>query len=740
MTTTTNGTLHGLGPEYIDAARFLAKHWSGPLRENHRRHQAAGALAGGLLRAGLKVETVERFVEAVAEEAQDEEAGKRVGVVRPTDQKLKSKSGNVTGFPTLTQLLGDEGANIVRTLKVKLGLAITLDQLAADKALPIEYLCSLGLHDLPEGGVGIPYHDVAGKVLEVKIRTALKATEGSYWPKGKPLRAYGEDRLDAASAAGFQVIVEGESDSWTLWFHGFPALGLPGADTVKKTVELGHVGAVSKAYVFQEPNQSGEEFIRNVRQRLADLGWGGELRFVKLNGIKDPNDLHRQNPDVFRERFQEALDKAEPLTVPAAAKAPEYQPRPWPNPPAAEAYHGLAGEIVRAIEPASEADPAALLVQALIGFGNLIGRSAHFRVEADRHFGNEFIALVGRTAKARKGTSWGQIHRLLTAAEEFWAAERVQSGLSSGEGLIWSVRDPILKRERIKERGAEVRYEEVEADPGVADKRLLVYEPEFANVLKQTERQGNTLSVIIRQAWESGSLRSMTKNSPARASGAHVSIIGHITAEELRRYLSLTETANGFANRFMWICTQRSKQLPEGGRPDELVLRGLVERLGHVLTFARGIGEVGRDEQTRALWREVYGDLSADRPGLGGALLARGEAHVMRLALLYALLESSRLIQAPHLMAALAVWQYALDSVRYIFGDALGDPVADDLLRFLRAAGPDGATRTDIRDFFGRNRSSEQIGRALALLAEHGLARRLQRDTNGRPAECWAAV
>jgi hypothetical protein len=66
-----------------------------------------------------------------------------------------------------------------------------------------------------------------------------------------------------------------------------------------------------------------------------------------------------------------------------------------------------------------------------------------------------------------------------------------------------------------------------------------VYEPEFANVLKHTERQGNTLSVILRQAWDgTGAIRALTKNSPARATGAHVSMIGHITAEELRRYLT----------------------------------------------------------------------------------------------------------------------------------------------------------------------------------------------------------
>src|SRR5712671_70478 len=71
--------------------------------------------------------------------------------------------------------------------------------------------------------------------------------------------------------------------------------------------------------------------------------------------------------------------------------------RHWPDPLPSEAYHGLAGEIVRAIEPHTEADPAALLLQLLAGFGSIVGRKPHFRAEADRHYLNLFVVLVGTT-------------------------------------------------------------------------------------------------------------------------------------------------------------------------------------------------------------------------------------------------------------------------------------------------------------------------------------------------------
>ena len=422
------------------------------------------------------------------------------------------------------------------------------------------------------------------------------------------------------------------------------------------------------------------------------------------------------------------------LTTPATAESPIPNPPPWPEPPGEEAFCGLLGKIVRAIEPASEADPAALLIQSLVAFGSVIGRGAHFTVEADRHHANEFVVLVGRSSKARKGTSWGRVNPLYQEVDEQWAKERIQSGLSSGEGLIWAVRDPIRKRERVKERGEPVRFEEVEADPGVSDKRLLVYEPEYANVLKQTERQGNTLSATLRQAWDGIDMRTLTKNSPARATGAHVSLIGHITADELRRYLTQTETANGYGNRHLWFCADRSKLLPEGGRVDPAAWGSLRNELAEALAFAKGAGAATRDEETRALWSEVYGPLSEGRPGLAGALLGRAEAHVMRLAMIYALLDCSAVIRAEHLMAAVALWDYAERSVYFIFGDDLGDPLADEILRLLRAC-PSGLTRTELRDYFARHQPSDRIARALGLLLQHRLARLERQETGGRPVE-----
>lgn len=419
---------------------------------------------------------------------------------------------------------------------------------------------------------------------------------------------------------------------------------------------------------------------------------------------------------------------------------PKKQAPEWPAPLREQAFHGIAGEFVELIEPHTEADSAALLVQFLAGFGNLVGRTSYFTAEADHHYPNVFAVMVGETSKGRKGSSFGQVKRLLLLIDETWAG-RIKGGLSSGEGLIWSVRDPITKREPTRENGRVTGYQEIEADPGEGDKRLFVVEPEFASVLRVSARDGNTLSPVVRQSWDTGDLRTLTtgrSGSLVQATEAYVSIIGHVTKDELRRYLDRTEAGNGFANRFLWCCVCRSKCLPEGGGAQGVNLDSLVIRLKDALTMAYR-GEVRRDDEAREIWAAVYPDLSEGKPGLFGAVTSRSEAQVMRLALIYALLDQSPLIKKEHLLAALAVWDYCEASARYIFGDAVGDPVADSLVDALKTSG--AMTRTEISNFFGRNVSSGRIQKALSALETQGIAKREPVDSTegaGRPVERWS--
>ena len=335
----------------------------------------------------------------------------------------------------------------------------------------------------------------------------------------------------------------------------------------------------------------------------------------------------------------------------------------WPPQIGTAALHGPAGEFVARVEPHTEADPAALLVQLLVAFGAAAGRHSYLTVEASRHYPNEFCVLVGASGKGRKGSSWDHVEKLIAHADPAFTERRVVSGLSSGEGLI-----------------AEVRDAGDEHDMNASgDKRLLVLEPEFAQVMKVLAREGNTLSPVVRNGWDGKRLQTLVRNAPLRASAAHVAIVAHITKNELLRYLNATELANGFFNRFLLIAVQRSKLLPFGGSLRDSELEQLRQRLQEALQAAREDRELTFTPDARERYAAIYERLSEPQPGLFGAATGRAEAHTVRLALIYALLDRANTIDLAHLEAALALWRYARESSRWVFGDTLGDPTADEI-------------------------------------------------------------
>jgi hypothetical protein len=416
--------------------------------------------------------------------------------------------------------------------------------------------------------------------------------------------------------------------------------------------------------------------------------------------------------------------------------------QPWPILDTA-AFHGLPGRIVDAVEPLTEADPIAVLAQLLASAGCALGHHAHYRVGQTRHYANIYMVICGNTAKDRKGTSYDEIEGLLRGADPQWVEDNVKSGLSSGEGIIWAVHDDVWVQERVSQggKGKAPTYERVLKEPSIADKRALIIEPEFASALSMTQRQGNSLSPVLRLAWDGRKLQSLTKHSPMTATGAHVGIVGHITIDEFQARLDQISMANGFANRFLIVLVKRSKELPFPGRLDAAIAEKLTESLRSILHNTVIRKEVMFHPETRELWRAEYHDLSAERPGLFGFMVARAEAQVVRLAMIYALLDQTHYIEPAHLRAALAFWRYCESSAKYIFGDALGDSLADEICQALRRAGPDGMTRTDISQLFWGNQSSGKIGAALLLLLKHNKARRRQKPSNGagRPAEVWIA-
>jgi hypothetical protein len=405
---------------------------------------------------------------------------------------------------------------------------------------------------------------------------------------------------------------------------------------------------------------------------------------------------------------------------------------PWPKPLGDAAYHGIAGDFVQLVAPETESDPAALMFQFLAGAGNCFGNKAWAITEQSRQHPNIFNLIVGDSAKARKGTSLRWVFRVLREADPAWETACRASGLSTGEGLIQRVRDPVYKTDN-KTGQREL------VDVGIQDKRLLIVEEEFSRPIRVMGRSENVLSAVLREAWDGARLSIMTRQHPLVASDATISIIAHVTLAELRAELTEVSLMNGFANRFLFALATRSKELPFGGDVSADAISEIATRLRDAFTRGPG-GLILFDQVARRRWIEIYHDLSAAHPGMYGAATTRSEAQVTRVALIYALLDGQEQIGIAHLGAALEIVRYANESVRHIFGDATGNRIEDAILRALRAS-PNGLTRTQMNtDLFGRNVKSDDIGAALANLKQAGKIHSLSAAPGrGRPAEVWYA-
>jgi hypothetical protein len=439
-----------------------------------------------------------------------------------------------------------------------------------------------------------------------------------------------------------------------------------------------------------------------------------------------------------QERCRPPLDTEEVRKI--ALSISRYQPvqelaTSWPILDHA-ALHGLAGEVVQLIGPHTEADPVALLVSCLSEFGAMLNRGSHLILDGSYHPLLFWPVLVGQSSKSRKGTAGRRIEMLLSQAEESWTRGECKGTLSSGEGLAFAVRDAQYKEEPVKQGGKPTgEIQTICIDSGIEDKRLFLVQSEFGAVLKIMARDGNSLSGVLRDAWDGLTLAPMTKANRVRATDPHIGIASHVTQDELLRNLTDTETVNGFGNRFVWVAVRRSKELPFPSAPPESDLSALARKFRHVLPTARACGELKLSPSARELWVESYHDLSADRSGMAGALLGRAEAHVMRLSGLYAVLDGHSVIDLVHLKAAFALWRYAEASTYMIFGDSLGDPTADVMLKAIRTNGE--RTDSELSDLFKRHKTAAELQRAKGVLEQAGLAHCVSIETDGRHRVVW---
>lgn len=336
------------------------------------------------------------------------------------------------------------------------------------------------------------------------------------------------------------------------------------------------------------------------------------------------------------------------------------------NPPpqmAKEAYHGILFDVVKTACKTSEASPVAVAANFLATFSAMVGRVAFQHIGDGTAHCRPFFLLVGRTGKARKGTSEFTVKRIFDAVEQLTVNEyprmkRHKGGLSTGEGLGYVVRDKI------------------DADDvgGTDDKRLLVVEPEFAGCMAAAQREKNTLSATIRTAWDGKDIAPLVKNAVWCASRPHIVIAGHITSPELIERMTDVDAQSGFLNRFVTLHIVRAKlvPLPKPTPAEEIdrLAAMVADRVRYAIGNDYAAGnrrEIRMSHDAITLWCAEYPALTAEQPGLAGSLLVRIEIYCRIFGMIFALLDQSDTINPQHIRAALAWVRYWRESVLYIF-------------------------------------------------------------------------
>jgi hypothetical protein len=604
---------------------------------------------------------------------------------------------------------------------------------------------------------------VTGKTVAEHVRFLLPNREKTYrWRRNGSWGLHGLREKSLPLYGGYEwlqlppetrrvaIFTEGEKARDSLSALGLPAVGIPlGAPTVPD-LRVFEPFRGARLVMWPDADEPGEQLLDGVGELLSGAGMRLEvIRWGEAPAKGDAWDFRAAGGT--HEQALELLARAESWRpggndeeIPRVVRVCRVQvdtetgevtedADEWPAPMANAAFYGTLGAFVKMVAVETEADPAAVLIMNMSAISAVLDRHTFIKAGDAHHPIRINAVLVGPTASGRKGTA-GKIAEAVAREADDGFIGQIVEGLSSGEGLLWAIRDEITKRD--PKTGTDVV-----TDAGVADKRLWVLETEFATTLRVLQRDGNSLSPIIRRAWDigpDGVLRSLTKNSPARATGAHIVIAGHITRHELLQTIERTDLVNGFANRFLWAAARRTHVLPFGEEVD----RALVAEFAMEVTEARDWTRQGHRMRwapdAREHWATAYPRLGSDRDDLYSSVTARGAPQVLRMTELYAALEGDDLMHPAHLDAALAVWEYCERTCRWIWGDALGDPLADEILAALRRGGP--MTRNDIYELFKRHERRARIEQALGRLLMTGLATCTKESTGGRAAEIWTAT
>lgn len=574
--------------------------------------------------------------------------------------------------------------------------------------------------------LAFPYHNEDGSVRLTKIRMSSSSHDAYTEPSGLDMLPFGlrNPMVCYAKPGSYDLYVtEGETDCLTLAGFGHASIGISGAKGWKPDFAmLSAVENARQVFIVEQQDDAGRAATEKILKDLPDA-----LVLRPLHGVKDINDMWLKCQRDGGEGIGEALFLQDMKSAEQTARLERALRKPKkdaarPEGMRDEAFHGLAGKIVRLLEPYLEVDRAAILANVLACTGVLFERNAYAKVAADFHYPIDYFLIVGDTAKARKGTTTNSVLELAERVSPAFKS-RVLYSLSTGEGLINAVtRDSDEKKEI-----AEPKYPAAFVNLG-----------ELAGLLAVMARDNNTLSSVVRDAWDGKPLQVNTRHLRLCVENVSLGIIANVTRSDLVK-VNPVDIGNGFINRFIFIWSERGRLLPEGANIDALFRSEawllVLKELHAAIAASAGIGGVARDSETDELWKAMYYDFNKGGDSIVDKLIARNDAHTLRLSLLYALLDKSTVIKPCHLEAARAVWDYSEQSLKYIF--SAPDVDSQKILDALDKEGPMTSGEMRVR-IFRQNRTADYIESKLEGLEKERKIRRVEKEFKTGRKVAWA--
>ncbi|MEQ8849941.1 DUF3854 domain-containing protein [Botrimarina sp.] len=554
-------------------------------------------------------------------------------------------------------------------------------------------------------------------------------------PPGEPSQSYIPrqcvDEIWEADPPRPIYITEGPIKALALTQYGYLAIGLPGVfgfkvvNEQKLKQELRAIDWTGRSVYIAfdyDTKTKTQTYTRKAARMLAGLLLNAGAEGVYWVSLPPAPDGGKQGIDDFGANngdpmaLQELIDEAQEIDPAAELGGIKIIIcQQLPN----AACQGPMGDFLRGIVEHTEATAIGILLHLLLWIAAMIGRGPTLRAGSTTQPAHLNVLLLGGTSGGRKGTASRDAGKVIELADPRFYESQMLTGLSTGEGLI------ALGREE------------------ESDKRFFIEEEEFGAVLTQAERQGNILSPQIRKLNDGGRAGIITKGDPIRVKDIHVCIIGHCTPEEFKSKVKTVEFYSGFVNRFLIAYSHSTTIHTDAPPPPASLYRPLIKRI-------RKISKLGSeavpqtlelDAEAQEYWDKHYPIMRAagDAPGLQGAIVARGYTFVLRLALIYALVElwestdETPQVAKRHLEAGMAIWRTCERATLTMLAGETGDPLSEEIVTFLQGG---SKTTKQLREHFGKK--MPQVKESLKTLVKACRVRtwkEKQPQGAGRPTE-----